>query len=548
MDHPPSNPREGRRERRALDQIWNALVEATPDGLLVVSPDGRILALNERFSEIWQLPPEAIRDRDDEQAVQAAARLVADPEAFVARVSQVYADPVASHEELALRDGRVLDRYGTPLHAPDGSYLGYAWQFRDITAQKDVEADLRRVSETLQASLLPPRPPQIPGLQVAARYRPAQQGVIVGGDFYDVFRLRTNDWGVVLGDVCGKGVQAARLTALARYSVRAAAGHHSDPVAVLAEVNEALLGEPDLGERFASVVYARLEQDVCGAWLTLSVAGHPLPVVVRRAGWVDVRGQAGSLLGLFEDIEVGEDRVGLGPGDAIVFVTDGVTEARDTAGEEYGDEALPELLLANIDADAETLADAIVEGLVTFSDQPFPDDVAVVVVRVPPDAAEDPEQRLRRAIGSEVELPGYPVGEPHWGATWRPGPPREARLRLSGDPTSAARARRFVSGVMHSWRMSSLAGGDIELLVSEVVGNAIRHGEAPFVVLVRYDGTCVRVEVGDGSAELPRKLQPGPDATGGRGVHIVETVASDWGVVTTRSGKRVWFELPAPAP
>lgn len=530
--------------------LWTALAESSSDGLAVVSRTGRILALNDRYGQVWGLPEEALAEGDDEQALAAAQRLVADPVGFAERIQAIYADPAApTHDEIRLRDGRVLDRYGTPLRDADGTYLGWAWHFRDISEQKSIEADLRRVSETLQASLLPPRPPTIPGLQVATRYRPAHGAVSVGGDFYDVFRLRTNDWGVVLGDVCGKGVQAAQLTALTRYTLRAAAGHHPAPADVLRELNSTLVDEPELDERFASAIYACLELDVCGAWLTMAVAGHPLPIVVRRAGWIDTRGQPGSLLGLFDDIDVGEDRVGLGPGDAIVFFTDGVTEARNEAGEEYADEALPDILLANSDQDADGLADAVIAGLDSFSARPVGDDVAVLVVRVPQDAADNTQERLRDAMGAEpgeVLLPGYPVGEPHWGSTWRPAPPRSARRKLEDDPTSAAEARRFVRGVLHSWRLSSMTGGDVELLTSELVGNAIRHGDAPFAVLVGYDGEHVRVEVGDGSPALPRRLQAAPDATGGRGVQIVEEVAKAWGITNTQVGKRVWFELPAP--
>ena len=548
---PPRSERSGVPAHEA-PALWTALAESSTDGLIVVSPQGKILAINRRFREVWGLPAESLADGDDRQALAAAERLVADPAAFTRRVQAIYADPSRpTTDEIRLRDGRVLDRFGTPLHDAGGTYLGWAWHFRDVTAQKTVEADLRRVSDTLQASLLPPRPPSIPGLEVATRYRPAEGTVSVGGDFYDVFRLRTNDWGVVLGDVCGKGVSAAQLTALTRYTLRAAAGHHTTPSDVIRELNATLLDEPDLGERFASAIYASLEQDVCGAWLTMAVAGHPLPIVVRRAGWIDTRGQPGTLLGLFDDIEVGEDRVGLGPGDSIVFFTDGVTEARNSAGEEYADGALPEALLAATDVDAEGVADAVLAGLDAFTTGHFNDDVAVLVVRVPPDAAENAPERLRDAVGAgpgAAVLPGYPVGEPHWGSTWRPAPPRAARRTLEGDPTSAAQARRFVRGVLDSWRLSDLAGGDTELLTSELVGNAIRHGEAPFTVLVSYDGDWVRVEVGDGSPALPRRLQPGPEATSGRGVQIVHDVAAAWGVTRTQIGKRVWFELPAPPP
>ena len=527
--------------------VWTALAEASADGLIVVSPTGQILVRNRRFAEVWGLSDDDLA-ADDATALAAARDLVADPEAFSTRVSQIYADPAQpSHDEIVLRDGRVLDRYGAPLRDAAGGYLGWAWHFRDVTPAKTTEADLRRLAQTLQASLLPPRPPTIPGLEVATRYQPAAEDAAVGGDFFDVFRLRTNDWGLVLGDVCGKGVGAARLTALARYTLRAAAGHHEGPADILRDLNDTLLDDDDIGERFVSAVYGKLEQDVCGAWITLAAAGHPLPFVVRRAGWIDLRGQAGSLLGLFGDIDLAEDRVGLGPGDSIVLCTDGITEARNAAGEEFGDEALPEVLLANTAADAEGLADAILTAATAFTSGAHNDDVALLIVRVP-DVAADPATRLQQAgDGNALPVPGYPVGEPHWGATWRPRPPREARLILDGAATGAARARRFVVGVLHSWRLSTLVGGDVELLTSELVGNAIRHGESPFSVIVGYDGQRVRIQVGDGSPALPRRRDPGPDSTGGRGVQIVGEVAAAWGVTPTVAGKRVWFELPVPA-
>lgn len=512
---------------------------------MVVSPEGDVLVMNRRFAELWGFTPGDLASGTDGDALAAAAGRVADPDAFRARVAEIYADPtVASHDEIELADGRVLERDGIPLH-DDGRYLGWAWHFRDITAQRTAQAELRRLAETLQESLLPPRPPTIPGLDVATRYRPAQAALGVGGDFYDVFRLRTNDWGVVLGDVCGKGIHAARLTGLARYTLRAAAVHHSAPEDVLREVNQALLEDHEVEDRFASAIYARVEQDVCGAWLTLAVAGHPLPIVVRRAGWVDVRGQMGTLLGLFDDIDVAEDRVGLGPGDMVVFVTDGITEARNADGEEFGEECMLDVLLRHTQADAEQLADALIDGMVEFAERPFHDDVAILVVKVPPEAADDPQARMA-ALGGDQSAPLYPVGEPHWGPNWRPRPPREARLTLGDDPSSAATARHFVTGVLHSWRLSSLAEGDVELLTSELVGNAIRYGESPFTVLVEYVGDVVRVAVGDGAPALPRKLQPGPDATGGRGIQIVDDVARAWGVTETKDGKRVWFELPVP--
>ena len=518
-----------------------AQAEASPDGLVVVSPEGRILSANGRFAEIWGFERELIADGDERRALEAAAARVSDPESFLARVREVYQRPVRSHDEVELRDGRVLDRYGAPLFS-DGRYLGYAWYFRDVTAQKRAEFQLRELAHTLQGSLLPPRPPAIPGMEVAVRYRSGSPGLTVGGDFYDVFRLRSNAWGVVIGDVCGKGAQAAALTALARYTVRAAAVHADRPADVLREVNATLLDDPTLEERFCSLVYARVEHDWCGAWVTLAAGGHPLPLVLRRSGWVDVRGQSGGLLGLFDTVELEEDRVGLGPGDAIVLCTDGITEARGARGELFGDDRLFSVLAGLAGAGAEDIAEAVVEQAVAFSSGPVNDDIAVVVLRVPPEAAEDPGERLRAATGAEVSPVSRSCGD-------TPEPrnpaPREARLPLRPDASCAPEARAFLRSVLRSWRMPELATMELELVTAELVANALRHSGQPHVMVVGYDGRRIRVEVGDGSRLAPRPRHPAADEPDGRGLGIVETLALRWGVSPTRTGKRVWAELPA---
>jgi anti-sigma regulatory factor (Ser/Thr protein kinase) len=350
--------------------------------------------------------------------------------------------------------------------------------------------------------------------------------------------------------VCGKGAGAAALTALTRYSLRAAAVHNFDPADVLRELNAAVLAEPEMDSRFCSVVFARLELDVCGAWLTLACGGHPRPIVVRRAGWIDVRGMPGMLIGLFDDPDLAVDRVGLGPGDALVFCTDGITEARNAAGEMFAEERLPSVLLDCVDCDAEALADTLAEEALAFAGGRTHDDVAILVVRVPPDAVAQGMDRLTAATGlsaDELRLPGYPVGDVAADLrTRRVLPPREARMKLRNDPRSASEARRFVASVLHSWRMSELAEGDIELLTSEVCANAIRHADSDFTIVVHYDGERVRVEVGDGSRALPVPRAQSLDAQGGRGVFLVDQLAAAWGVLPTVEGKRVWFEVVAP--
>jgi Stage II sporulation protein E (SpoIIE)/PAS fold len=402
----------------AFQELLEALAEQTPDGLMVLGMDGEVVFANRRFREMWRLSGRAFHPTSRTSIDTALNQAVRSDGVRWAVGPPRRAREVPLRQELVLRDGRVLDRFGTAVHDRTGDYLGWAWYCRDVTQLKQAEADQRALAATLQASLLPPTPPAVPGMEVATRYSPADASLDVCGDFYDVFRVGANDWGLVLGDVCGKGARAAALTALTRYTLRAATYHHFLPSAVLEEVNGAIVADshPDVDDRFCTIVFARLQLDTCGAWVTVSAAGHPRPIVIRRAGWIDVRGQIGTPLGLFADPVLGDDRVGLGPGDALVFCTDGVTEARDRSGEMFGDEALFDALLDGAGKSAETVAQRIVDDARDFAaGGKLGDDIAVLVVRVPDEAEDDPIGRLSSATGlapEELTLPGYRVGEP----------------------------------------------------------------------------------------------------------------------------------------
>lgn len=283
-----------------------------------------------------------------------------------------------------------------------------------IRAESQLRREAEQLAAALQSSLLPPTRPDIPGMEVATRYSPGDRAVDVGGDFFDVFRLGPNDWAIVVGDACGKGPKAAGVAALARWSVRSAAVHRFQPTDVLADLNTVLWNEGGTeDDRFCTVVFARVELDACGAWVTLASGGHPLPVLVRASGLVEERGRPGLPLGMFETARSVSDRVGLGPGDALVFFTDGITESRNDAGELYGEERVREVLSAAIGNDAEALASAVVADARAFATVQR-DDVAVVVVRVPDDLGDDPLQRVFDATGlgpDEITLPGYPHGQ-----------------------------------------------------------------------------------------------------------------------------------------
>jgi anti-sigma regulatory factor (Ser/Thr protein kinase) len=143
-------------------------------------------------------------------------------------------------------------------------------------------------------------------------------------------------------------------------------------------------------------------------------------------------------------------------------------------------------------------------------------------------------------------LPGYPLGDPTAGLNnARPLPPREARTVLAGEPSQVKVARDFASAAVRSWRMPDLADGPIRELTSELATNVVLHANTDFTVVVRYNGARVRVEVGDGSRAAPVQRSSRPQDTSGRGLMMVDAMASDWGVTDTLHGKRVWFELPA---
>ena len=240
------------------------------------------------------------------------------------------------------------------------------------------------IARALQESLLPPTLPEIGGVEVAARFRAAGDGNEVGGDFYDLFDTGDANWAVVMGDVCGKGARAAALTALARYTLRAAAMRQDSPSDVLSTLNEALVRQR-ADEEFCTVAFARLVRNGAGTRITVASGGHPLPLVLRADGRVDAVGTPGSLLGIMADPQLRDDSVRLEPGDAVVLYTDGVTDAR--APERVLSPAdLAGLLRECAGLDAATIAERVERAATAPGGGDAPaeprDDVAILVLRV----------------------------------------------------------------------------------------------------------------------------------------------------------------------
>jgi serine phosphatase RsbU (regulator of sigma subunit) len=236
------------------------------------------------------------------------------------------------------------------------------------------------IARTLQRTLLPRRLPDVPGVEVASFYQPAgAMKTEVGGDFYDVFEAGEGMWGVVIGDVCGKGVEAAALTGLARHTLKVSALRESSPSAILADLNEVLLRED--GQRFCTVVLGRLEMRERGAILTLSSGGHPLPIVLRADGRVEQVGAPGSLVGVFEQVDVHDRDTELGVGDTLIMYTDGLVDARQA--DAMDDAALWALIESCSGLDAQQTADRLGDEVADPRGE-APDDSAVLVLRVRP--------------------------------------------------------------------------------------------------------------------------------------------------------------------
>gem|GEM_PF-1676627 len=251
------------------------------------------------------------------------------------------------------------------------------------------------VAQTLQASLLPRALPRIPGLELAARLQTGAPGVEVGGDFYDAFAIGDGRWGIAIGDVCGKGVEAAALTALARHTIRAAAADHASPVAVLEALNRAVLAEGRTGQ-FLTAIYGTLRERPAGGFeLALACGGHPPPVLLDAARRPRPLACAGTLLGVIEAPLLSETRVALAPGDTLALYTDGLTEAGAPA-HTLTTEEVARLLGEVSDGGAAAAADGCLRRALAAGGGVLRDDVAVLVARV-----TAPRSAAGRSTGGE---------------------------------------------------------------------------------------------------------------------------------------------------
>lgn len=285
---------------------------------------------------------------------------------------------------LGHRQARAFDDRDERLIDALAAHLAVALEKAELLAER------AQVATVLQETLLPPLLPAVPDVDSGARYRPTGSGNLVGGDFYDFFATGDNEWGVVMGDVSGVGPEAAALTGIARYTIRAVAGDEG-PSGVLQALNDALNNQRT-GDRFCTAVYLRIQPSPRGVDVTLANGGHPPALILRDDGRVEpVSGETGMLLGLFPDASIVDQSVSLLPGDSIVLYTDGVIEARDpSTGEFFGQERLEALLSQCAGRTADGIARRLELAVIDHQAGQTLDDVAILVVRSLPDSLAEP--------------------------------------------------------------------------------------------------------------------------------------------------------------
>ena len=338
---------------RASEEISGSIFEAALDCIVTMDADGLVLDFNPAAETTFGYAREAVRGR------RLADLIVPEElrEAHTEAVRRYLATrrPAILNRRLELTgmrsDGSLLPVELTVTRLGTSEPPTFAGFVRDLTDRRRTEERIaqllereqaaraqaeaaersaRGVSEALQRSLLPPHLPDIPGLELGALYEAASEDSMVGGDFYDVFPVAGDRWGIVIGDVSGKGAAAASLTALVRYTLRTAAIRERDPRAVLRVVNEALLREPR-DNAYCTLAYAVL-QVADAVRLCVAVAGHPPPLVAGADGTTRTAGRPGTLLGAVAEPAFERDDVVLERGETLLLYTDGMTEAQTDGG------------------------------------------------------------------------------------------------------------------------------------------------------------------------------------------------------------------------
>ena len=365
------------------------------------------------------------------------------------------------------------------------------------------------IADELQRTMLPDNLPQATGVQLASRYLPAAETARVGGDWYDAIPLPGSRVALVVGDVMGHSMTSAAIMGQLRTTAQTLAGLDLPPQEVLHHLDEQAqrLGS----DRMATCLYA--VYDPVSHRMVVANAGHPPPVMLHRSGRAEVlRIPAGAPIGVggvdFEAVELDAPT-----GATLLLYTDGLVESRQRdvwTGIEHLREKLEEtarLTRPDVAPPLEPLCDEVLDILGPGDRD---DDIALLAARFDGIA---------------------PADVAYW--------------YLEPRAQTARRARRLAHRALQRWELEELADS-VELLVSEVVTNAVRYAERPITLRLLRTQDVLRCEVGDDVPQLPRIRQARPSDEGGRGLFLVNRLARRWGATRLSTGKVVWFEMALP--
>ncbi|MGW1956102.1 SpoIIE family protein phosphatase [Streptomyces sp. NPDC001920] len=485
-----------------------ALVESSQDAILAKTLDGRIT--------YWNTAAQRLYGYTSEEAVGQHVSMLATPERkdeIVQLLERLRQDEKIEHFETlrVTSTGVMLDVDVTlwPTRDATGTVVGACAIVRDISDRKRAEAELtelyrqqRHIALTLQRSLMG-TPPAIPGLAAASRYRPATQGAGVGGDWFDLIPLGAGRVGVLIGDVMGRGLEAASVMGQLRSAAHALAKTGMQPRQLM-QALDAVVTDLDVPDQLVTCCYLVIAPDAGS--VTLCSAGHLPTLVVTPGGGVSrLPAPVNAPLGV-GDVLYQQSSAAIPPGAALVLYTDGLVE---TPGSDI--EYQIDKLTTALD-DAFTLS----SGLEDAADH-------VLAALLPDAEGHDDDVTLLLA-----QFPAAPLDI--------------AFTELPATASAVSAGRSFAVETLTAWGCAHKAE-DVRLLVSEVLTNAVQHAEGPVVLHLRRTATELAVEVSDLSPHLPQPRLADQDEESGRGLILVDTLADNWGVRPDERGKTTWFAL-----
>ncbi|MDQ0681734.1 PAS domain S-box-containing protein [Streptomyces achromogenes] len=498
-------------DRKAAEARINelaALVESSQDAILAKTLDGYIT--------YWNAAAQRLYGYTAEEAIGRHVSMLA-PAERRGEVSELlerlrHAEKVEHYETLRLTDsGELLDVDVTlwPTRDTNGRVVGACAIVRDISDRKRAEAELtalyeqqRHIALTLQRSLMG-TPPALPGLATASRYRPATQGAGVGGDWFDLIPLGADRVGVLIGDVMGRGLEAAAVMGQLRSAAHALAKTGMQPRQLMRAL-DTCVADLDVPDQLVTCCYLVIAPDA--GTVTVCSAGH-LPVLVAGAGAgiSALPCPVNAPLGV-GDVLYEQASSEIPPGATLVLYTDGLIETPGCDIEVRIGEL--SLLLDDLFVGTpclEAAADHVLAALLPDADS-HNDDVTLLL----------------------AQLPAAPLAT--------------VTTHLPAVPASVPEGRAILHKALTSWNCADSAT-DALLLLSETLTNAVQHASGPVGLHLHRTATDLTVEVSDGSAQLPQPRSAIEDEESGRGLLLVRALAASWGVRPTDEGKTTWFRL-----